>query len=275
MSTDFTLFRYFKFISNHWQIITLIQIMPAYYRFWDIILSLLMCSGIRWWWVISGARFACVHKDELVVGIGSPWIHERVSKLPLSAYPRVLSALGKISSSSDYSVPLKMIKYLYHFSTSLQKRKLILTQMNTQPNTVAHTPLNGRPHYFLDDANNRLDLIQRLEKMYDFYPMGFATTLGFALSKSCQRMFTLPSTWGRSRSIHKPLLCAGTWTLACYKTITANNSIWCRTSDGRNRPHSRTQRFWSGLYVCHEGYFWQHKRWRFTRYFSSWVKEQS
>ena len=133
----------------------------------------------------------CVHKDELVVGIDRPWIHERVRKLPLSANPRVLSALGKISSSSDYSVPLKMIKYLYHFSTSLQKRKLILTQMNTQPNTVAHTPLNGRPHYFLDDANNRLDLIPHLEKMYDFYPMGFATTLGYAHPNSGDTMTTV------------------------------------------------------------------------------------
>ena len=67
----------------------------------------------------------CVHKDELVVGIGRPWIHERVRKLPLSAYPRVLSALGKISSSSDYSVPLKsqddqISLSLFHLSSKTQ-----------------------------------------------------------------------------------------------------------------------------------------------------------
>ena len=67
----------------------------------------------------------CVHKDELVVGIGRPWIHELVRKLPLSAYPRVLSALGKISSSSDYSVPLKsqddqISLSLFHLSSKTQ-----------------------------------------------------------------------------------------------------------------------------------------------------------
>lgn len=133
----------------------------------------------------------CVHKDELVVGIGRPWIAQRVRKLPLSAYPRVLSALGKISTSSDYSVHLKMIKYLYHFSTSLQKRKQILDQMNMTPNTVAHHQIGTQQHYFIDDAGARLNLVSHLEKMYDFYPMGFATTLGYAHPNSGDTMTTV------------------------------------------------------------------------------------
>jgi hypothetical protein len=128
----------------------------------------------------------CVHKDEMVVGVARPWESERVRLLPISAYPRIVSNLGDITQPK-YSTPLKMIKYLCHFATSLQKRQLIIRQMDTAPNTIGHfNP--AQPHYFTDTAGARLDLRTHLSKMYDFYPVGIANTLGFAHPNSGDTM---------------------------------------------------------------------------------------
>jgi hypothetical protein len=129
----------------------------------------------------------CVHKDEMVVGVSRPWEVDRVRKLPISAYPRVVSNLGDITTHSKYEAPLKMLKYLYHFSTSLQKRKQIIDQMNTSPNTVNLNPAVGT-HYFSDAVGARLDLRGYLAKMYDFYPVGIANTLGYAHPNSGDTM---------------------------------------------------------------------------------------
>jgi hypothetical protein len=131
----------------------------------------------------------CVHKDEMVVGVSRPWEKERVRQLPISAYPRIVSNLGDITTQVKYNMPLRMIKYLYHFSTSLQKRQEIINHMNAlgQANTIPHT-LPGQPHYFADANGNRLDLKQHLAKMYDFYPVGIANTLGYAHPNSGDTM---------------------------------------------------------------------------------------
>ena len=130
----------------------------------------------------------CVHKDEMTVGVGRPWANELHLKLPLTAYPKVVSNLGRITIEKQYEPSLKMIKYLYHFSTSLQKRREILDGMRQSPNTIPHHPVPGLNHYFLDSNNNRLDLTQPLAKMYDFYPVGFANTLGYAHPNSGDTM---------------------------------------------------------------------------------------
>jgi hypothetical protein len=128
----------------------------------------------------------CVHKDEMVVGVSRPWEKERVRQLPISAYPRIVSNLGDITTQPKYDAPLKMLKYLYHFSTSLQKRQRIINQMNNNPNNV---DLNGaHTHYFSDTAGARLDLRGHLAKMYDFYPVGIANTLGYAHPNSGDTM---------------------------------------------------------------------------------------
>lgn len=129
----------------------------------------------------------CVHKDEMVVGVSRPWEKERVRTLPISAYPRIVSNLGDITTNSKYETPLKMLKYLYHFSTSIQKRKQIIDQMNQRVNTVALHP-NVAQHYLSDSAGNRLDTRQYLSKMYDFYPVGVANTLGYAHPNSGDTM---------------------------------------------------------------------------------------
>lgn len=129
----------------------------------------------------------CVHKDEMVVGVSRPWNEERVRKLAISAYPRVVSNLGDITTHTKYEEPLKMLKYLYHFTTSIQKRKAIIDQMDTNPNTVDHHAPVGA-HYFSDAAGNRSDLRSHLAKMYDFYPVGIANTLGYAHPNSGDTM---------------------------------------------------------------------------------------
>ena len=58
----------------------------------------------------------CVHKDEMAVGVSRPWEKETVRQLPISAYPRVVSNLGDITTNERHKIPLRMIKYLYHFS---------------------------------------------------------------------------------------------------------------------------------------------------------------
>lgn len=129
----------------------------------------------------------CVHKDEMVVGVARPWESERVRLLPISAYPRIVSNLGDITTQPKYGAPLKMIKYLFHFATSLQKRQLIIHQMNTPLNTIDHfNP--ALPHYLSNVAGARLDLRTHLSKMYDFYPVGIANTLGYAHPNSGDTM---------------------------------------------------------------------------------------
>ena len=129
----------------------------------------------------------CVHKDEMVVGVSRPWDKEMVRLLPISAYPRIISTLGDITTQPRYNSHLKMLKYLYHFSTSLQKRQLIIAQMATRINTIDHF-LPAVPHYFLEANGNRSDLRKHLAKMYDFYPVGIANTLGFAHPNSGDTM---------------------------------------------------------------------------------------
>jgi hypothetical protein len=131
----------------------------------------------------------CVHKDEVVVGVSRPWAQELVRQLPPSAYPRVLSCLGDINSKDDFKPLLKMIKYINHFSTSIRKREEIINQMKSRPaHTVAHHNPGGHVHYLSDDAGQPLELHKYIAKMFDFYPVGIANTLGYAHPNSGDTM---------------------------------------------------------------------------------------
>lgn len=130
----------------------------------------------------------CVHKDEMAVGVARPWEKERVRQLPISAYPRVISNMGDITTNEKYKVPLKMIKYLYHFSTSLQKRRQIIQQMNQPRQNAVTVHAQAATPYFRDATGTPLDLQVHLNKMYDFYPVGVANTLGYAHPNSGDTM---------------------------------------------------------------------------------------
>jgi hypothetical protein len=133
----------------------------------------------------------CVHKDELAVGVSRPWVKSAVRTLPTSAYPRIISNLGNIASGGDkdYEWCMKMMKYLYHFSTSLEKRQEIIDQMN---NPTQHTIPSiggiGPRGFFNNEQNVNIDMRRFLKKLYDFYPVGFANTLGYAHPSSGDTM---------------------------------------------------------------------------------------
>jgi hypothetical protein len=130
----------------------------------------------------------CVHKDEMAVGVARPWMKERVRQLPISAYPRIISNLGDITTQPKHELPLKMIKYLFHFSTSLQKRKQIIDQMNNPRNNTVTVHGTVRNPYFHDRNGVAVELTSYLSKMYDFYPVGVANTLGYAHPNSGDTM---------------------------------------------------------------------------------------
>lgn len=131
----------------------------------------------------------CVHKDEMVVGVGRPWVKDRALRaMCVSAYPRVISNLGDITNA-NYVLSLKMLKYLYHFSTSLHKRKEIIDAFNVDgPNRIQNSPTVGKNGYFTDPNGQPLVLGRSLAKMYDFYPVGFSNTLGYAHPNSGDTM---------------------------------------------------------------------------------------
>ena len=130
----------------------------------------------------------CVHKDEMVVGVSKPWAREEVRGLPPSAYPRVVSNLGDITTKGQFRYHLKMIKYMYHFATSLQKRAEIVQQMNTDRANNIPTGGNVMKHYFEDDNGNKINLKPCLSRMFDFYPVGVSNTLGYAHPNSGDTM---------------------------------------------------------------------------------------
>jgi hypothetical protein len=129
----------------------------------------------------------CVHKDEMVVGVGRPWKRSKALRAQsVSAYPRVISNLGDITDAK-YDRELRMLKYVYHFTTSLQKRAEIIQQME---NTGGHSiPLTlAQSGYLNDAAGTPLNLTQSLGKMYDFYSVGVSNTLGYAHPNSGDTM---------------------------------------------------------------------------------------
>lgn len=132
----------------------------------------------------------CVHKDEVVVGVSRPWAKETVRALPPSAYPRIVSCLGDITLKEEYKPVLKMIKYIGHFATSIRKREEIINQMKQRPHhgVLHHNPGGGHRHYLDDEAGQPLELHKQIPKMFDFYPVGIANTLGYAHPNSGDTM---------------------------------------------------------------------------------------
>lgn len=129
----------------------------------------------------------CVHKDEMTVGVARPWKRQRVIKgLGVSAYPRVVSNLGDITQP-QHANALKMIKYVYHFSTSVRKRNEIIEQMDHDGPTQIPDRTGGRGHYF-EDNGQLANLHKFMPKMFDFYPVGVANTLGYAHPESGDTM---------------------------------------------------------------------------------------
>jgi hypothetical protein len=119
----------------------------------------------------------CIHKDELVVGLGRPWsaaenIRRTSSK---SAYPPVISNLGKIDD-----VAKNMLRYMHHNASTIQDRETITRvfskSANNFPSFAQATPESQR--FFTEEQKEKVH--SRLGQMYDLFSVGVANTLGWA-----------------------------------------------------------------------------------------------
>ena len=125
----------------------------------------------------------CVHKDELVLGVGRCWAKEGCDKkFQNNAYPRVVSNLGGLTdpNGDEESFVVKLIKVMYHNATSIPERDRILKKIqNAKSEDFPETngPYLGRPH-----AQNPSVMIfkESVPKVHDFITVGYSNTLGWA-----------------------------------------------------------------------------------------------
>ena len=110
----------------------------------------------------------CVHKDELVMGVGRPWAPDLHVKRSVSkgAYPPVISNLGDLDKDQT---GVKMIRYMNHMAMSVRDRKDIIDWFRNRG--FAATP------GFFQSAE---DTHKFLQMMFDFHSYGVANTLGWA-----------------------------------------------------------------------------------------------
>jgi hypothetical protein len=121
----------------------------------------------------------CVHKDEMVVCVGRPWVRETRKKTN-NAYPRVISNLGMYDGKTHGQLHVKMMTYMYHFCRSISDKRLII-EMFQDPNSA--------PGHFTDEEFEETGDV--LGYIYDYTPMGYAQTLGWAHPASGDTMTTV------------------------------------------------------------------------------------
>jgi len=128
----------------------------------------------------------CVHKDELVIGVGRPWNTEVVKKTN-NAYPRVVSNLGALGDDERTRVAIGMIRFMNHFARTIAEKRKIVEFFNrgvyTEPaykeGTTVHK-LNQEFALFKPTAAGGIGTKTFMPMMHDFFPVGYATTLGYA-----------------------------------------------------------------------------------------------
>lgn len=120
-----------------------------------------------------------VHKDELVLGVGKNW-NNAVPVNGNSAYPRVLSNLG--DENADKWVA-KLIKYVYHNTTSLSMRAALVDAIN-EGRAASWARAPGRDLFFAfaegDPAHMAFHKDGAATRLFDCFPVGYANTLGYA-----------------------------------------------------------------------------------------------
>jgi hypothetical protein len=129
----------------------------------------------------------CVHKDEIVIGVGRPWKKNRVRQLPASAYPRIVSNLGNIAKNDDkYKYPRMMITFLFHTATHVLMRDFIVKLMEDPDGfNPPNDGLNNDEQYFkpnmgADGKLNYVKLSKYLDRLFDYYPVGVSNTIAYA-----------------------------------------------------------------------------------------------
>lgn len=128
----------------------------------------------------------CVHKDELVVGVGRPWDSKAtVKRVANSAYPRVISNLGTLMDSDQTRVAIQMIRFMNHYARTILERKQIIDFFR------ADVYAQGPPgiEAFQNRANTgHMGTKDFLPLMYDYFAVGYANTLGYAHANSGDTM---------------------------------------------------------------------------------------
>ena len=125
----------------------------------------------------------CVHKDELVVGIGKSWMS---SKRPNSAYPRVLSNLGRLADTdqkNEHNEAIKMLIYVYHNAVNIKTRnKMIETFRYGDAKRMNEVfKKTDTPYFEPDPAQSALYECRKFTQyLHDFVSVGYANTLGWA-----------------------------------------------------------------------------------------------
>jgi len=129
----------------------------------------------------------CVHKDELVLGVGKCWAKDNSDKkFQNNAYPRVVSNLGGLTDmEGDQESPeVKMIKVMYHNATSIPERQEILSKFQRADPAdfpaVAGGTLMGSQYLGAPDGSGKMPWVDRVPRVHDFVTVGYANTLGWA-----------------------------------------------------------------------------------------------
>ena len=127
----------------------------------------------------------CVHKDELVLGVGKCWAKDGCDKkFQNNAYPRVVSNLGGLTDSDgmNESPIVKLIKVMYHNATSIPERNDILTKMQNGDPEEFNTDADDEDKYLgpVDQTTKRMRFIEYVPKIHDFITVGYSNTLGWA-----------------------------------------------------------------------------------------------
>lgn len=135
----------------------------------------------------------CVHKDELVLGVGRSWAKDNSDKkFQNNAYPRVVSNLGGMAdpNGEEDSDEVKLIKVMYHNASSIPERNKILQQM--QDGLGADFDFDGidGSRYLggVDAATSRMYISACVPRLHDFVTVGYANTLGWAHAHSGDTM---------------------------------------------------------------------------------------
>jgi hypothetical protein len=170
----------------------------------------------------------CVHKDELVVSVSRPWLTSEARKKMNNAYPRVISNLGMIDGIDDKTVTYrKMINFMYHNCMNLSDKEQIIQAYIDQNFTAG----NIRYNYFTPEDVGRFE--EWLPLMYDYMPMGFSQTLGYAHPTSGDTMTTVMI--GGLRTVMN----------GDFEVFTGDKIQWywpferdCFKPNGKRKPHS-------------------------------------
>jgi len=126
----------------------------------------------------------CVHKDELVLGIGKCWAKDRSDKkFQNNAYPRVVSNLGGLADGDgrEHSHVVKLIRVMYHNATSIPERDAILRKF--QNAAAADFPSDTAGRRYLGDplpGDTHMQFKESVKNVYDFITVGYSNTLGWA-----------------------------------------------------------------------------------------------